>query len=131
MKKKILVISFKYTVAEDRSGKITKALLDSSKYNVELVKCLGSKKIDTLIGQIREQNYKAVFIVWEYAFNEDEIETFVLALRQMLPKLKMIAASNRPGCRQMLMEAGCDDEFETSTNPKLFSRNLLDTIKKK
>ena len=127
-KPRVLVASLKYTIADDHSWEVLKTLIDSGRFEAKLIKCLGPEHLDILVGEIALGNYSAIVIVWEWAFVEEDVQTFVRAVRSKFPELKMIAASNHPGCREMLMEAGCSDEFETATLPVLFAQTLLNTL---
>jgi hypothetical protein len=131
VKKKVLVMSVKYSVTEDSSEEIMKILTGSNLCEPELVKCLGSKKLDALHEQIEVMGYDVVFIVWEWAFDIEQLQTFTRLVHAEFPKLRLVVASNRPGCCELLKKAGCCGEIETGSHPEVFPKLVLAQIKTK
>jgi hypothetical protein len=116
MKKKVLVISLKYSVEENSGEEIMKILADNGQFEAKLAVCTGSLERHSLLGQIDPYGgYDWVFIIWEWAFDADGVEMFVRALHRKLPSLRMAALSNDPRCREILRQAGCCADLDTNT----------------
>ena len=121
-------MSFKCTNAKDSSDKIMEVLTGSGRCNAELIHCYDSRMVELALEKINAYSYDVIFIVWEWEFDIDMIETFVGSVHAKFPKLRLVAASNRPGCCEILREAGCVDEFETATNRELYEGRVLEQI---
>ncbi|MES2216297.1 MAG: hypothetical protein V4481_03300 [Patescibacteria group bacterium] len=123
-KKKILVVSVKYTVVEDGSEKIIELLADGGRCESELVKCLGSCKLDSLHTRIKSGDFYAVLIVWESLFDVNQLQEFVRLVHAKFPKLHLVVVSGVSSYRELLKNAGCSAEVDTDIDPELHSKHI-------
>ena len=129
MKTKVLIVSVKYSHAVDSSQRIMGSLAGSARCETEHIECLDHEKLDSLPQQITNGNYNVAFIVWDFAFDEELLVAALRLVHSQCPRLKLIAASKRPGCLEILQEAGCVDGLDTGSSLELLPSHVLESIK--